>query len=207
MTARVRQMLLTLVSGSALAIAPMAFATVVSPAASNADECSAAGAAESSDCGQRDRGITCPDGTVVDEENGQCVDLMAGISKQLQALPAPPSLSGFGGGGGGGGVPGLGGGFPSLGTINAPDLVLPSIGVGLVPDVPIIFSPNIGLGAAPAAAGAAGAVGALSALPAPQLPPPPDLTQLPAPQLPAINPLNPLGLPPPPDLTPGIPFI
>lgn len=201
MTARVRHMLLTLVSGSALAIAPMAFATVITPAASNADECSEAGAAEGTECGERDRGVNCPDGTVVDEENGQCVDLMAGISKQLQALPPPPSLAGFGGGGGGG-VPGLGG-FPSLGTINAPDLVLPSIGVGLVPDVPIIFSPNIGLGAPAAAAGAAG----LSALPAPQLPPPPDLTKLPAPQLPAINPLNPLGLPPPPDLTPGIPFI
>jgi hypothetical protein len=192
-------MLLTLVSGSALAIAPMAIATVVTPAASNADECSAAGAAEGTECGERDRGLNCPDGTIVDEDNGKCVDLMAGISKQLQALPAPPSLSGFGGGGGGG----LGG-FPSLGTINAPDLVLPSIGVGLVPDIPIILQPNIGLGGAGSASTAAGVAGAIAALPDPQLP---DLTKLPAPKLPKINPLNPLGLPPPPDLTPGIPFI
>jgi hypothetical protein len=186
MTARVKQMLLTLVSGSALAIAPMAFATVVTPAASNADQCTEAGAAEGAECGQQDRGITCPDGTVVDEENGKCVDLMAGISKQLQALPAPPSLSGFGGGGGGG-IPGVGGGFPSLGTINAPDLVLPSLGIGLVPDFPI----NIG------GLGGSG-VGGLGNLPTPQIG---------APKLPSINPLNPLGLPPPPDLTPGIPFI
>jgi hypothetical protein len=198
MTARVTQMLLTLVSGSALAIAPMAFATVITPAASNADECSAGG----SDCGQRDSGLNCPDGTVVDEENAKCVDLMSGISKQLQALPAPPSLSGFGGGGGGG-VPGLGG-FPSLGTINAPDLVLPSFGIDLVPDLSV--NPNLGLGGVFGGAAAGAAANALPQLPAPQLAPP-DLTKLPSPQLPKVNPLNPLGLPPPPDLTPGIPFI
>jgi hypothetical protein len=181
-------MLLALVSGSALAIAPMAIATVVTPAASNADE--------------GERGLNCPDGTVVDEENAKCVDLMAGISKQLQALPAPPSLSGFGGSGGG--LPGVGG-IPSLGTINAPDLVLPSIGVGLVPDIPIILQPQIG--GVPTAAGVAAGTGALGALPKPQMPPMPDITKMPAPQLPKINPLNPLGLPPPPDLTPGIPFI
>ena len=201
MTARVRQLLLTLVSGSALAIAPMAVATVITPAASNADECTEAGTSEGAACGERTSGLNCPDGTVVDEENAKCVDLMSGIGKQLQALPAPPSLSGFGGGGGGG-IPGIGGGFPSLGTINAPDLVLPSIGVGLVPEIPIILQPQIG--GFPSAAGTAGALGAL---PAPQLPPPPDLTKLPSPGLPKVNPLNPLGLPPPPDLTPGIPFI
>ena len=142
MTARVRHMLLTLVSGSALAIAPMAIATVVTPAASNADECSAAGAAEGTECGERDRGLNCPDGTVVDEENGQ-VRRPDGGHQQAAAGPACTALvvrfrrrrrrAGLGG-------------FPSLGTINAPDLVLPSIGVGLVPDIPIILQPNIGWG-------------------------------------------------------------
>jgi hypothetical protein len=180
-------MLLTLVSGSALAIGSMAFAAIVTPAVSNADE--------------GERGLNCPDGTVVDEENGKCVDLMAGISKQLQALPPPPSLSGFGGGAGGG----LPGSIPSLGTVHAPDLVLPSIGVGLVPDIPILLQPQFG--GASSAAGVAAGAGALGALPKPQMPPLPDITKMPAPQLPKINPLNPLGLPPPPDLTPGIPFI
>jgi hypothetical protein len=179
MTVRAKRVLLTLLSGSALAVAPLTFATVVVPATSNADEQSNNAAQEEK---PNDGGVTCQDGQVVDEQNGKCVALLDGISKQLQALPPPPSLSGFGGGGGGGGLPSLGG-IPSLGTINAPDLVLPSFGVDLVPDLSI--NPNLGLGAI---AGAA----------APRLP---------APQLPRVNPLNPLGLPPPPDLTPGIPLI
>ena len=131
--------------------------------------------------------MNCPDGTVVDEENHQCVDLVAGISKQLQALPAPPGLGG--GGGGLGSLGGLPGGIPSLGTVNLPDVVLPSLGLGLVPNLNVALQPQFG---------GLPAVGApnLAALPAPGLP-----------SAPAINPLNPLGLPPPPDLTPGIPFI
>ncbi|WP_237569392.1 hypothetical protein [Mycolicibacterium lacusdiani] len=179
MTVRAKRVLLTLLSGSALAVAPLTFATVVVPATSNADE-------QSNDASQEEKpndgGVTCQDGQVVDEQNGKCVALLDGISKQLQALPPPPSLAGLGGGGGGG-LPSLGG-IPSLGTINAPDLVLPSFGVDLVPDLSI--NPNLGLGGF--AAGNA-------------------LTRLPAPQLPKVNPLNPLGLPPPPDLTPGIPLI
>lgn len=179
MTVRAKRVLLTLLSGSALAVAPLTFATVVVPATSNADEQTDNASQEEK---PNDGGVTCQDGQVVDEQNGKCVALLDGISKQLQALPAPPSLSGFGGGGGGGGLPSLGG-IPSLGTINAPDLVLPSLGFDLVPDLSI--NPDLGLGAI---AGAA----------APRLP---------APQLPRVNPLNPLGLPPPPDLTPGIPLI
>jgi hypothetical protein len=189
MTALLKRALLTLASGSALAIAPLIYGTVVVPAVSHADQCADAGqAGPDQPCGPQAQGLNCPDGTVVDEENRQCVDLVAGISKQLQALPAPPSLAG-GGGGGLGSLGGLPGGIPSLGTVNLPDVVLPSLGLGLVPNLNVALQPQIG---------GLPSVGApnLAALPAPQLPPPP-----------AINPLNPLGLPPPPDLTPGIPFI
>jgi hypothetical protein len=208
-----KRVLLTLVSGSALAIAPLTYATVVVPATSHADECTDAegtGAADNKPCGSESHGLNCPDGTIVDDENKQCVDLMSGISKQLQALPAPPSLAG-----GGGGLGGLGsfGGIPSLGTINAPDLVLPSLGLGLVPNLQVNLQPQFGGVSAPTVQGPAGVAAALpnlAQLPAPQLPPPPDvnpLNPLGLPPPPSVNPLNPLGLPPPPDLTPGIPFI
>jgi hypothetical protein len=176
MTVQLKRVLAALASGSALAIAPLVYGTVVVPAISHADE--------SADADQpppnNDKGLNCPDGTVVDEQNRQCVDLVAGISKQLQALPPPPALAG-----GGGGLGGLPGGIPSLGTVNLPDVVLPSLGLGLVPNLNVALQPQIGGFSAPP-------VG----LPSVQLPPPP-----------SINPLNPLGLPPPPDLTPGIPFI
>lgn len=189
MTIHIKQLVLTLVSGSALAIAPFAFATVVVPATGHADECTdspRSGAGNDEPCATEAQGLNCPDGTIVDDENKQCVDLMAGLSKQLQALPPLPSLAG-GGGGGLGSLGSLPGGIPSLGTVNLPDLVLPSVGLGLVPNLNLNVQPQLG-----------------------GLPAAPDLTQLPAPQLPpppSINPLNPLGLPPPPDLTPGIPFI
>ncbi|MBJ7338442.1 hypothetical protein [Mycolicibacterium sp.] len=192
MTVQFKRVLITLVSGSALTLAPLAMATVAMPAVGHADPC--ADGADS--CGPAPKGLNCPDGTVVDEQNGQCVDLVAGISKQLMALPPPPSLAG-----GAGGLGGLPGGIPSLATVNLPDVVLPSVGLGLVPNLNFALQPQIGGLAAPAAA-AAGAAAAASAVP--------NLAALPAPQLPslpAINPLNPLGLPPPPDLTPGIPFI
>ena len=190
MTVRAKRVLLTLLSGSALAVAPLTFATVVVPATSNADEQSDNASQEEK---PNDGGVTCQDGQVVDEQNGKCVALLDGISKQLQALPAPPSLSGLGGGGGVDGIGALGslpGGIPSLGTVN-PTLVLPSVGFQVVPNLNV--TPDLGLGGLLVGAGAANA---LTALPAPGLPAPP-----------AINPLNPLGLPPPPDLTPGIPLI
>jgi hypothetical protein len=168
MTVQLKRVLAALASGSALAIAPLLYGTVVVPAISHADE----GAEADQPPPNNDKGLNCPDGTVVDEQNRQCVDLVAGISKQLQALPPPPALAG-----GGGGLGGLPGGIPSLGTVNLPDVVLPSLGLGLVPNLNVALQPQIGGFSAPP-------VG-----------------------LPSINPLNPLGLPPPPDLTPGIPFI
>jgi hypothetical protein len=196
-----KRVLLTLVSGSALAVAPFTYATVVVPATGHADECTpadGAGAAGDEPCAVPARGLDCPDGTIVDEQNNQCVDLISGISKQLAALPAPPSLAG-----GSGGLGSLPGGIPSLGTVYMPDLVLPSLGLGLVPNLNIALQPQIGGVAATAAPN-------LAQLPAPQLPPAPSinpLNPLGLPPPPDINPLNPLGLPPPPDLTPGIPFI
>lgn len=204
MTVRMKRVLLTLVSGSALAIAPLTYATVVVPASAQADECTpsdGAGPAGDDPCAVPARKLDCPDGTVVDEQNNQCVDLVSGISKQLMALPPPPSLAG--GAGGLGGLGSLPGGIPSLGTVNLPDVVLPSLGLGLVPNLNVALQPQLGGVAAPAPNLAA-------ALPAPQLPPPPavnPLNPLGLPPPPEINPLNPLGLPPPPDLTPGIPFI
>jgi hypothetical protein len=125
MTVRLKRALLTLASG-------LLYGTVVVPALGHADT----GASSSSS----NKGLNCPDGTVVDEENHQCVDLVAGISKQLQALPAPPSL----GGGGGGSLGGLAGGIPSLGTVNLPDVVLPSVGLGLVPNLAVNLQPQLG---------------------------------------------------------------
>jgi hypothetical protein len=140
MTIHLKRVLLTVVSGSALAIAPLTYATVVVPATSHADECSDSAAGGDAPCKPKPQGLNCPDGTIVDDENKQCVDLVAGISKQLQALPPPPSLSGFGGGGGIGGLPG---GIPSLGTVNLPDIVLPSLGLGLVPNLNVNLQPQL----------------------------------------------------------------
>jgi len=199
MTVRMKRVMLALVSGSALAIAPLLYATVAVPAISSADECTdsgGTGATGDTPCAAETQTLNCPDGTVVDEQNKQCVDLMAGISKQLQALPPPPSLAG----GGAGSLGSLPGGIPSLGTVNMPDLVLPSLGLGLVPNLNLSLQPQLGGAAAPN----------LTQLPAPQLPPAPSvnpLNPLGLPPPPSVNPLNPLGLPPPPDLTPGIPFI
>ena len=128
MTTPLKRTLLTVASGSALAIAPLLYGTVVVSAIGHADS--------GADSAPANKGLNCPDGTIVDEENHQCVDLVAGISKQLQALPAPPSFAGMGGGGAGG----LGG-IPSLGTVNMPDLVLPSINLGLVPDISLNLQP------------------------------------------------------------------
>ena len=134
MTVRLKRALLTLASGSALAMGPLLYGTVVVPALGHADT----GASSSSS----NKGLNCPDGTVVDEENHQCVDLVAGISKQLAALPAPPSLGG-GGGGSLGSLGGLSGGIPSLGTVNLPDVELPSVGLGLVPDISLNLQPKL----------------------------------------------------------------
>jgi len=134
MTVRLKRVLLTLASGSALAVGPLLYGTVVVPAIGHADTDTKPAPAE--------KGLNCPDGTVVDEENHQCVDLVAGISKQLQALPPPPSLA-AGGGGLGGGLGGLPGGIPSLGTVNLPDVVLPSVGLGLVPNLAVNLQPQI----------------------------------------------------------------
>jgi hypothetical protein len=179
MTVRIRQALFTLVSGSALTIAPFACATVLVPAVGHADQGSQTDQADQQRSGD-EKTLSCPDGTVVDDQNHQCVDLVSGISKQLMALPPPPSLAG----GGGGGL-GLPGGIPSLGTVNLPDIVLPSVGLGLVPNLNVALQPQIGGLAAPAVAAAA-VPAVAAALPSPQ----------------AINPLNPLGLPPPPSINP-----
>lgn len=139
-----KRAVLSLVAGSVFAIAPAAFATVVAPAISHADQCNDAQGnpnGQSEPCAAPAKGLNCPDGTIVDEKNAQCVSLTAGITKQLQALPAPPSLSGFGGGGGGG-LGGLGK-IPSLGTINLPDVVLPSLGLNLVPNVNLNLQPRL----------------------------------------------------------------
>ena len=84
------------------------------------------------------RGLDCADGTVVDTKSGKCVSLTQGIAQQLKALPPPPALSGFGGAGGGGDL----GGIPSLGTVNLPSVVLPSLGLGLVPDINVNLRPQ-----------------------------------------------------------------
>jgi hypothetical protein len=154
MTDRLKRVVLTLVSGSALAIAPLAYATVAVPAPSHADtdpKCDESLPLQGNNdnnapCGDQTQaqgqpqgqGLDCPDGTIVDTKNHQCVDLTAGIGRQLAALPPPPSLSGFGGGGGVGGL----GKIPSLGTINMPDLVLPSLGLGLVPNLQVNLQPK-----------------------------------------------------------------
>jgi hypothetical protein len=173
MTVRVRRILLMLASSSAVALAPMAFTVVVVPATSHAD-CNDAGevgyTVDADQCGVR-----CPDNTVVDEQSGQCLDLWSGVGANLQHLPPPPGL----GGADLSGSPNWSAlsGIPPLAQVNMPDLVLPGISLGLVPDIPLILSPQFGQ------------------LPAPQLP---DLTQLPPPQLPDLTQLPPPQLP---DLT------
>ncbi|BBY25921.1 hypothetical protein [Mycolicibacterium sediminis] len=195
MTARTNRILFTLLSGSALVMAPLAFSTVVTPAIGSADDCAGV-----QPCGGNgsaaSQSVSCTDGQIVDAENGRCVSLLDGISKQLQALPPPPSLAGLGTPDGLGGISGL-----PLGEVN-PTLALPSVGLQVVPNLQL--TPDLGVGTL------LGGAAALSQLPGPQLPPPPainPLNPLGLPPPPAINPLNPLGLPPPPDLTPGIPFI
>jgi hypothetical protein len=150
--------LLTLVTGSALTIAPLAFATLAVPAISHADKkpkCDEAAVADPAQpappqqCNNQPapqaqgQTLNCPDGTIVDTKYGKCVSLTDGIAKQLKALPAPPGLQGFGNAAGGGGG-GLGGfnGIPSLGTINLPSVVLPSLGLGLVPDINVNLQPK-----------------------------------------------------------------
>ena len=147
--------LLTAAAGSALALAPVALATVAVPAVSHADKqpkCDEAAVADPAQppppCNQpapqaQGQTLNCPDGTIVDTKYGKCVSLTDGIAKQLRALPAPPGLQGFGNAAGGGGG-GLGGfnGIPSLGTINLPSVVLPSLGLGLVPDINLNFRPQ-----------------------------------------------------------------
>jgi hypothetical protein len=130
MTTQIKRVLLTLASGSALAVAPLLYGTVVVPAISHADQA---------------KGMNCPDGTIVDDENKQCVDLTSGIAKQLAALPPPPKPASEGGGGGGlpGGLSTLPGGIPSLGTVNLPDIVLPSVGLGLVPNLAVNLQPQL----------------------------------------------------------------
>lgn len=168
MMVRARRILLMLASSSAVALAPMAFIVVVVPATSHAD-CEDAGevgyTVDANQCGVR-----CPDNTVVDEQSGQCLDLWSGLGANLQHLPPPPQLAGVDLSAGG--TPNLSGlnGLPPLAQVNMPDLVLPGISLGLVPDVPIILQPQFG-----------------------QLPPPqlPDLTQLPPPQLPDLTKLPP----------------
>jgi hypothetical protein len=152
-----KQVLLTLVSGAALAVAPLAITTVMVPAISHADKkpkCDQAAVADPAQpapppaCNDQPQpqaqgqNVSCPDGTIADSKNGKCVNLTEGIAQQLRALPAPPGLSGFGGGGGGGGLGDLGG-IPSLGTVNLPSLVLPSLGLNLVPNVNVNLQPKL----------------------------------------------------------------
>jgi hypothetical protein len=155
-----KQTLLTLATGSALAIAPLAFSTLIVPTISHADtkpKCDEAAVADPAQpppppaqpCNNQQKAqaqagngnVSCPDGTIVDAKNNKCVSLTDGIAKQLRALPAPPGLQGFGGGDGGGGLGDLGG-IPSLGTVNLPSLVLPSLGLNLVPDFNINLQPK-----------------------------------------------------------------
>ncbi|BBZ28370.1 hypothetical protein MMAD_26650 [Mycolicibacterium madagascariense] len=150
--------LLTAAAGSALALAPLALTTVAMPAVGHADKqpkCDEAAVADPAQpapapaCNQpapqaqgQGQTLNCPDGTIVDTKYGKCVSLTDGIAKQLRALPAPPGLQGFGNAAGGGG--GIGGfnGIPSLGTINLPSVVLPSLGLGLVPDINLNLQPK-----------------------------------------------------------------
>lgn len=174
--ARTRRILLTLVSGSVLAIAPMALG--FAPTAS-ADECTTRDGqpAEGDNCGDP----PCPGDEVRSGVSGNCVDQMTSLGEQLQQLPPPPgwdtsNVPGLNGSGGLSGLSSLG--LPSPVTVNAPDLVLPSLGLGLVPN--LVVQPQFG------------------SLPAPQLP---NLSQLPPPQLPDLTQLPPPQLPPPPSLT------
>lgn len=172
MAARTRRILLTLISGSVMAMAPMTFA--FAPAA-GADECTTPDGQPTSaeGCGEP----PCPGDEVRSGVSGNCVDQMTSLGEQLQQLPPPPgwdtsNVPGFNGSGGFSGL-----GIPSPVQVNMPDLVLPSIGVGLVPD--LILQPQFGNFT-------------------PQVP---NLSQLPPPQLPDLTKIPPPQMPPPPSLT------
>ena len=155
MTRRLSHALLRWMSLSTLALGSLACVTVVAPAISHADmnpRCDASAPAQpgppppANPCGTQPQAqgqnVSCPDGTIVDAKNGKCVSLTDGIAKQLRALPAPPALQGFGGGDGDGGFGALGG-IPSLGTVNLPSVVLPSVGLDLVPNISVNLQPQL----------------------------------------------------------------
>jgi hypothetical protein len=156
MADRLTPALVTLLCRSAVMLAPVACVTVMAPAIGHADvnpKCDASAPAQSAPppnqpCVDQPhpqaQTVSCPDGTIVDAKNDKCVSMTEGIAKQLKALPAPPSLQGFGGGDGGAGGGDLGdlGGIPSLGTVNLPSVVLPSLGLNLVPGVNVNLQPQ-----------------------------------------------------------------
>ena len=124
----------TLASTFALSAAPLAFATIVTPAVGRADcepqqaiktsqtegtgqEVQEAREAQADDCERE-----CPDDKVRDDKSGRCLDPMAAIAAQIGPLPAVPQL-------------------PGIGPL--PDVVLPGVCIGL-PDVhlpPIVLPP------------------------------------------------------------------
>lgn len=190
-----RRILLTLVTGSFLTASALVTATLATPAVANADESDVAPADVQA---AEEEKPPCPDGSVRSGVSGECVDQMTSLAEQLNRLPPPPGFGSpqeavatlAGGAPPLNGIPGL-----PLATVNMPDLVLPSLGIGLVPDIPVILQPQFPINfPAPS-------------LPAPSLPAPslPDLTQLPPPQLPNLTQLPPPQLPdltklPPPQL-------
>lgn len=128
MAADARRIALSLISGSALAIVPLA-ALIALPAVSHADDTCADGRTVAVDqCGVR-----CPDGTVVDEDAGTCRAQRTGtLEEQLRQLPSPSELPKFDASG-----------IPPLAQVAMPDVVLPGFGLGLVPDIPIILAPQL----------------------------------------------------------------
>lgn len=171
MAARKRRILLTLVAGSMMAMAP-GFA--IAPAVGHADECPPQDGqpADSDRCGDPP---PCPGDEVRSGVSGNCVSQMTSLGEQLQQLPPPPGWDGSNiagiNGSGFSGIPGI----PSPVQVNMPDLVLPSVGLGLVPN--LVVQPQFGGIAAPQAPD-------LTQLPPPQLP---DLTKIPPPQAPALT--------------------
>lgn len=176
MAAGARRILLTLISGLVLAMAPMAV-TFVAPAVSNA-ECNTAPGPNGEPAPQQTCEAPCPGDKVRSGVSGDCVDQMTSLGEQLQRLPPPPGWDGSNiagiNGSGLSGIPGI----PSPVQVNMPDLVLPSVGLGLVPN--LVVQPQFG------------------GLPAPQLP---NLSQLPPPQLPDLTKIPPPQPPAPPSLT------
>jgi hypothetical protein len=170
MAARTRRILLTLASGSVLAVAPLTFA-FAAPAPAHAD-CNAP--RDGQPAPQNNCDGPCPDNKVRSGVSGDCVDQMTSLGEQLQRLPPPPGWDGQNIAGiNGSGLNGLG--IPSPVQVNMPDLVLPSVGLGLVPN--LVVQPNFGGISAPQAPD-------LTQLPAPQLP---DLTKIPPPQPPSLT--------------------